>query len=129
MSLKTPDKLTIESDERRIRQVLVNLMGNAVKFTNKGEIGITAAKKDGAVEVSVRDTGTGIRKEDMDKLFKSFSQIHTDSMPKHEGTGLGLYLSKKILGLLGGSISAESEFGKGSVFTFKLPLKYKEAKK
>ena len=129
MSLKTPDKLTIESDERRIRQVLVNLMGNAVKFTNKGEIGITAAKKDGAVEVSVRDTGTGIRKEDMDKLFKSFSQIHTDSMPKHEGTGLGLYLSKKILGLLGGSISAESEFGRGSVFTFKLPLKYKEAKK
>jgi len=124
MPLNIPEKLMIESDKRRIRQVLVNLIGNSVKFTNKGEIEITVAKKEDEVEISVGDTGIGIREEDMDKLFKSFSQVHSGSAPKPEGTGLGLYLSKKIVTLLGGSIQAKSEFGRGSKFIFKLPLKY-----
>ena len=128
MSLKTPETLTIESDERRTKQVIANLVGNAVKFTDSEGIEIIVAKKDGLAEVSVRDTGIGIRKEDMVMLFKAFSQIPAEDRPKQEGTGLGLYLSKKIADLLGGEIKAESEFGKGSVFTFTLPLKYKAAK-
>jgi len=122
LSLEAPSILLIEGDERRTKQVLVNFVSNAIKFTNRGEIEIKIVKKDEAVEMSVRDTGIGIRKEDMDKLFKAFSQIHTPGRTK-EGTGLGLYLSKKIAILLGGDITAESEFGKGSVFTFTLPLK------
>ena len=116
------------SDERRTKQVIANLVGNAVKFTDRGGIEIKVAKKDGMAEVSVRDTGIGIRKRDMDMLFKAFSQIPTEGGPKHEGTGLGLYISKKIADLIGGEIKAESEFGKGSVFAFTLPLKYKAAK-
>ena len=128
MSFKTPETLTIESDERRTKQVIANLVGNAVKFTDSGGIEIIMAKKDGLAEVSVRDTGIGIKKEDLDKLFKAFSQIPAEDRPKQEGTGLGLYLSKKIADLLSGEIKAESEFGKGSVFTFTLPLKYTAAK-
>ena len=129
MSLQMPKRLTIKSDERRTKQVLVNLVGNAVKFTDRGEIETKVVKKDRTVEVSVNDTGIGIRKEEIDKLFKAFSQISSEGRPKQEGTGLGLYLSKKILGLLGGEIKADSEFGKGSVFTFTLPLKYEGTKR
>ena len=129
MSLEMPKTLTIKSDERRTKQVLVNLVGNAVKFTDRGEIEIKVAEKDRKVEVSVRDTGIGMRKEDMDRLFKAFSQVSSEDRLRQEGTGLGLYLSKKIVDLLGGEIKAESEFGKGSVFTFTLPLKYEGAKK
>ena len=124
--LEKPPALLIESDERRTKQILVNFISNALKFTYKGEIEIKIAKKDKIVEVSVRDTGIGMEKEDMGKLFQSFSRIATSGRLT-EGTGLGLYLSKKIARLLGGDIKAESEFGKGSAFTLTLPLKYKEA--
>ena len=129
MSLKTPERLIIKSDSRRAKQVIINLVSNAVKFTDKGEIAINAAKKDKIVEVSVVDTGIGIKKENMKKLFKQFSQFPTEGRPVVEGTGLGLYLSKKIADLLGGEIKVKSEFGKGSKFAFILPLKYKGAKK
>lgn len=114
--------LGMKSDQRRIRQVLVNLIGNAVKFTESGEVRVAVGGKDGVASIEVRDTGPGIRQEDMTKLFQFFSQITSADMPKHEGTGLGLYLSKKIMNLLGGDIRAESEFGRGSVFTMTLPL-------
>ncbi len=127
MSLKMPKGPIITSDERRVKQIIVNLIGNAVKFTDKGKIDIKAEKKDGMVEISVRDTGIGMRKEDMDKLFGAFSQIPIGGRTE-EGTGLGLYLSRKIADLLSGEIWAESEFGEGSEFTFTLPLKYKEVK-
>jgi PAS domain S-box-containing protein len=127
LSLEVPPTLLIESDKRRIKQILVNFISNAIKFTDRGEIKIKIVKKDKMVEILVRDTGIGIRKEDMDKLFKTFSQINIQGN-KEEGTGLGLYLSKKIADLLGGNIMTESEFGKGSVFTLILPLKYKETK-
>jgi len=127
MSLKTPEGLIIKSDKRRAKQVIIKLVSNAVKFTDKGEIAIKAEKKDERVEISVADTGIGIKKENMKMLFKQFSRIHVEGRTRAEGTGLGLYLSKKIADLLGGEISAESEFGKGSKFTFILPLKYKEA--
>lgn len=128
LSLEMPERLIIKSDERRIKQVIMNLISNAVKFTDRGEIEIKVKKKDERVKVSVADTGVGIKKEDIKKLFKQFSRIYIEGKPLTEGTGLGLYLSKKIVDLLDGQIKAESEFGKGSKFTFTFPLEYKEVK-
>ena len=125
--LEKPLMLLMESDERRTKQILVNFVSNALKFTDRGKIEIRIVKKDKAVEMSVRDDGIGVKKEDMDKLFKTFSRIPIKDRTI-EGTSLGLYLSKKIADLLGGDITAESEFGKGSVFTLTLPLKHKEVK-
>lgn len=126
LELETPDRLQVASDERRVMQVLVNLIGNAVKFTQTGTVSVSVSEKDGMVSVAVRDSGPGIRPEDMGKLFRYFSQIISSDMPKHEGTGLGLYLSRKLMILLGGDILADSEFGKGSVFTMIMPVKEKE---
>lgn len=120
--LQTPQTFLIKSDERRTKQILVNFISNAIKFTDRGEIEIKVIQKNEIVEVSVRDTGIGIKKEDMGKLFETFSRITTKDRIE-EGTGLGLYLSQKIAHLLGGDITAKSEFGKGSVFTLTLPLK------
>ncbi|MBA7546924.1 Sensor histidine kinase RcsC [subsurface metagenome] len=128
LSLKMPERLIIKGDERRTKQVIMNLVSNAVKFTDGGEIEIKVKKKEEEVEVSVIDTGIGIKKENMEKLFKQFSRIYAEDKPVTEGTGLGLYLSKKIVDLLGGQIKAESEFGKGSMFTFTFPLEYREVK-
>lgn len=111
-----PEVLSVKSDHRRVQQVLVNLVGNAVKFTDSGEVVVTATEDKGKIAVAVRDTGPGIHAEDMDKLFKYFSQVTSSNMIKHEGTGLGLYLSQKLMGLLGGNITVTSEFGKGSEF-------------
>lgn len=118
--------LGVKSDQRRIRQVLVNLVGNAVKFTETGEVRVSVREYNGHAVIDVRDTGPGIRQEDMKKLFQFFSQITSADMPKHEGTGLGLYLSKRLMNLLGGDIRAGSEFGRGSVFTVTLPLQERE---
>ena len=128
LSLEMPERLIIKGDERRIKQIIINLMSNAVKFTDRGEIEIKVKKKDEEVKVSVTDAGIGIKKENIDKLFKQFSRIYVEGRPVTEGTGLGLYLSKKIVDLLGGQLKAESEFGKGSMFTFTFPLEYKEVK-
>lgn len=128
LSLEMPERLIIKGDKRRIKQVIMNLVSNAVKFTDRGEIEIKVKKKDEEVKVSVTDTGIGIKKENMEKLFTQFSRIYTKGKPITEGTGLGLYLSKKIVELLGGQIKAESEFGKGSKFTFTFPLEYREVK-
>ena len=128
LSLEMPERLIIKSDERRTKQVIMNLVSNAVKFTDRGEIEIKVKKKDEEVKVSVADTGIGVKKENMEKLFKQFSRIYVEGKPVTEGTGLGLYLSKKIVDLLGGQIKAKSEFGKGSKFTFTFPLEYTEVK-
>lgn len=122
-----PDRLMIRSDARRVKQVLVNLIGNAVKFTESGAVSVQITDEGGEAMVAVRDSGPGIRPGDMGKLFLFFSQITSSDLPKHEGTGLGLYISKKLVNILGGDIRAESEFGRGSVFTVCLPFQEKEA--
>lgn len=122
LSLETAGGLFIRSDERRTKQVIMNLVSNAVKFTDGGKIEIKAVKGDGVVEVSVRDTGIGMAREDLKELFKAFSRIRAEGIAIKEGTGLGLYLSQKIAELLGGSIRVESDFGRGSEFTFTLPF-------
>ncbi len=110
-------------DERKIKQILLNLLSNAVKFTPEGgRIGIKAGQATGAVEISVSDTGIGIAPEDQPKIFEEFRQVGGDYAHKVEGTGLGLTLAKKFVELHGGKIWVESEVGKGSKFTFTLPI-------
>jgi signal transduction histidine kinase len=111
-------------DERKIKQILLNLLSNAVKFTPEGgRIGINARQTNGAVEISVSDTGIGIAPEDQPKIFEEFRQVGSDYSHKVEGTGLGLTLAKKFIELHGGKIWVDSEVGKGSTFTFTLPLR------
>lgn len=115
--------IEIESDRRRVKQILVNLAGNAVKFTEKGSIEIKAYLcKNNHVCFEIKDTGIGIQEDEIEKLFQPFQQIDMTSTKKYEGTGLGLYLTKKLVSLLHGNVSVSSEFGKGSVFKFYLPL-------
>lgn len=128
LTLKLPESLLIRSDRRRVKQIIMNLVSNAIKFTEKGKIDIKVEKKNGKVHISVADTGMGIKKEDMKKLFKQFSRIHNTSEQIVEGTGLGLYLSQKMVYLLRGKIKVESKYGEGSIFTLILPLKYVEVR-
>ncbi|MCF8144680.1 MAG: transporter substrate-binding domain-containing protein [Deltaproteobacteria bacterium] len=118
-----PDVDRVVSDERRIRQILINLANNAIKFTENGGVRIVCRRQDSAIEVRVTDTGIGIRSEDMGKLFKPFQQLDTGTARRYEGTGLGLSVCKRILDMLGGRIWVESQFGEGSTFAFTLPLK------
>jgi signal transduction histidine kinase/HAMP domain-containing protein len=111
-------------DERKIKQVLVNLLSNAVKFTAEGgRVGVHAAPANGHVEISVSDTGIGIAQEDQALIFEEFRQVGTDHVGKREGTGLGLTLTRKFVELHGGSIGVKSEVGRGSTFTFTLPVR------
>jgi signal transduction histidine kinase len=111
-------------DERKIRQVLLNLLSNAVKFTpERGRVAVRAAPADGAVEVSVSDTGIGIAPEDQEAIFQEFRQVGTDYAKKREGTGLGLALARRFIDLHGGRIWVKSRLGEGSTFTFTLPVR------
>ncbi len=108
-------------DRTRIRQVLINLLGNAARFTEHGGITIRAVVREREVVVSVSDTGPGICPEDLTKVFEEFRQLDGSTRRRHEGSGLGLAISKRFVELHGGSIWAESEVGKGSTFSFTLP--------
>ncbi|MFW9943014.1 MAG: sensor histidine kinase [Candidatus Thorarchaeota archaeon] len=119
----TPENLIIYNDKQRIIQILINLIGNAVKFTDSGRIFIKIKRKKENIVISVKDTGPGIKQEDLKKLFKPFSRILEPGKYK-EGSGLGLHLSKKLANLLGGDITVKSKLGKGS--TFKLVLMIEE---
>jgi signal transduction histidine kinase/putative methionine-R-sulfoxide reductase with GAF domain len=109
-------------DGRRLTQVLINLVGNAIKFTDAGEIAIKAEANDGAFHVSVRDTGPGISAADQAKLFQEFQQADNAITRKKGGTGLGLAISKRIIEMHGGKIWVESQPGQGSKFAFTLPV-------
>jgi signal transduction histidine kinase len=109
-------------DERRLTQVLLNLVGNAIKFTDAGEISIKGSSADGAFNVSVRDTGPGISASDQAKLFQHFQQADSSTTKKKGGTGLGLAISRQIIELHGGRIWVESSPGHGSTFAFTVPV-------
>ncbi len=123
-----PEIEFIDTDRLKFKQVLNNLLGNAVKFSKPegGTVTITAVKEGNMAKFSVSDTGIGIKEENMGQLFHSFEQLDAGIARKYMGTGLGLVVSKKLLELLGGRITAESRYGEGSTFTFYLPI---EAKK
>ncbi|MFZ2640217.1 MAG: MASE1 domain-containing protein [Verrucomicrobiia bacterium] len=125
----SPQVGRITSDRKRVEQILLNLLSNAIKFTERGEVTLTAEMMPGtshvphsAVCVSVTDTGLGIKREDLDKLFQPFRQLDTGLTRQHEGTGLGLAICKRLVERLGGTITVESEWGKGSTFRFTLPI-------
>ena len=119
------DEIVLLRDRRRIKQVLMNLVSNAVKFTDQGEVTITGKRLDNdQVEFEVTDTGIGMKQEDIQRLFQPFQQIDESLTKEHRGTGLGLYLCKKIVDLLHGEIRVESEYGTGTTFTVTLPLQH-----
>lgn len=139
--------LELEADERKLKQIMFNLIGNAMKFTGDGgsvqvtvrrggrDLGLGISEKEPIpspqppipdadfVEISVADTGIGIKPEDMNKLFKEFSQVDAGYAKSYEGTGLGLALAKRMVELHSGNIWVESEYGKGSRFTFVIPIR------
>jgi protein-histidine pros-kinase len=119
-----PELGTVTLDPAKFKQVLYNLLSNAVKFTDEnGKVSVIAEPAPaGHFRVRVRDTGIGIRREDLDRLFVEFQQLESGVARRFEGTGLGLALTKRIVEFQGGSIGAESEEGKGSVFTVVLPV-------
>lgn len=129
---KDIEDLIMLADERKLKQVVFNLLSNAAKFTPDGGRIETAAWKEGKnLFISVTDTGIGIKKEDLERVFREFEQVDSSRARKHEGTGLGLSLSRRIIDLHKGKIWAESEGeGKGSRFIFNIPLKFsKKGKK
>ncbi len=105
-----------------MEQILLNLLSNAVKFTEHGGVHLDCRIEKDALAVRVRDTGIGIKPEDLQALFKPFKQIDAGITRQYEGTGLGLSICKRLVELLGGQIWVESEWGKGSTFAFTLPL-------
>jgi signal transduction histidine kinase len=117
-----PDMPTGHGDGRRLSQVLLNLVGNAIKFTDKGEVAIKAAAANGAFTVAVCDTGPGIPMVDQAKIFEEFQQADSSITRKKGGTGLGLSIAKRIIEMHGGRIWVESEPGKGSRFYFTVPV-------
>jgi len=113
----------IKGDERKVKQVLLNLLSNAIKFTPEGgRVEVHAGLSDGFAEISVTDTGVGIAPEDHEAVFEEFRQVGTDYAKKHEGTGLGLTLSRRFVELHGGRIWVKSELNQGATFTFTLPV-------
>ncbi|HYE37850.1 PAS domain S-box protein [Methylocaldum sp.] len=122
-----PEDIVVETDRRAFIQILINLANNAVKFTPQGEVSIELSRRrengDAMIDVSVCDTGIGIKPEDQAKLFQAFTQVDATSTRRFEGTGLGLYLCQKLAALIGGHIGVRSEYGTGSTFTFTMPAK------
>ncbi|TIU76585.1 MAG: hybrid sensor histidine kinase/response regulator, partial [Mesorhizobium sp.] len=116
----------VVGDAGRFRQIVTNLLGNAVKFTEKGHVLIDVGGDvvDGTVQLKVRveDTGIGIPAEKLQSVFEKFAQVDGSSTRRHEGTGLGLAISARLVDLMGGKIGVESEIGRGSVFWFAVPL-------
>lgn len=113
---------TVRADERKVKQVILNLLSNALKFTPEGgRIDVRTDVRDGAIEISVTDTGVGIAPEDLEAVFEEFRQVGS-AAKKVEGTGLGLAISRKFIELHGGRIWVTSQLGIGSTFAFTLPL-------
>jgi signal transduction histidine kinase len=119
----SPDLPAGCADERRLTQVLLNLVGNAIKFTDAGEVVIKGSSSNGSFNVSVCDTGPGISQADQAKLFQEFQQADNSTTKAKGGTGLGLAISKRIIEMHGGRIWVESSVGQGSTFSFTLPVR------
>jgi signal transduction histidine kinase len=127
LKIELPPNLPVaQGDERRLTQVLLNLVGNAIKFTDTGEVAIKAATSNGSYTVSVRDTGPGIDKANQSKIFEEFQQADNSATKKKGGTGLGLAIAKRIVEMHGGYIWVESKPGEGATFSFSVPLQVEQ---
>jgi len=120
-----PDLPPLNTDRDKLKQVVLNLLSNAAKFTEKGEIKVSASRENESMKLIVSDTGIGMKREALDYIFEEFRQVDMSTTRKYGGTGLGLAIVKKLVNLLGGDISVESEVGKGSKFTITLPINVK----
>lgn len=121
-----PNLRTLKTDVLKVKQILVNLLSNAAKFTEKGDIVVTVTQKNGMVSFSVKDSGIGIEPKNYAKVFEEFQQIDNSNTRKYKGTGLGLPISRRLAVLLGGDLTLESELGKGSTFTLVIPSEFPE---
>jgi signal transduction histidine kinase len=119
----SPDLPLGRGDQRRIVQVLLNLVGNAIKFTEVGQVRVEASAADGTFVVSVRDTGPGISPADQQRIFEEFQQVDSSATRKKSGTGLGLAIARHIVEMHGGRIWVESSPGTGSTFSFVVPIR------
>ncbi len=119
----SPEVNEVFGDQRRTEQILLNLLGNAVKFTEQGQVAVKCMPEDEWFVVSVRDTGIGIDVGDQQSIFEAFRQVDSGLGRKHEGTGLGLSICRRLAERIGGTIAVESALGKGSTFTLRLPLR------
>ena len=115
------------TDKARLQQMVINLLSNAIKFTDSGGVTVRATTEDGALVISVSDTGKGIPADELPTIFDEYSQAEGSESSVQKGTGLGLSITKKFAELLGGSIGVESEVGKGSTFTVRVPVEYQES--
>ena len=114
------EAIVLPTDRRALSQILINLTNNAIKFTEQGFVRLEMKKTPDKVAFSVTDSGIGIKREDQEKLFQAFAQVHGAPRRHIEGSGLGLHLSQKLASLLGGELVVESEFGRGSRFALLL---------
>jgi signal transduction histidine kinase len=127
LRVEMPNNLPVgRGDERRLTQVLLNLVGNAIKFTDQGEVAVKASALNGAYTLSVCDTGPGIPPADQAKIFEEFQQADSSATKKKGGTGLGLSIARRIVELHGGRMWVESEVGKGATFSISLPVKVEQ---
>jgi signal transduction histidine kinase len=123
-----PELTSIYADERKFKQVVFNLLANATKFTPPGGcVSLSAVRRDGEVRVAVQDTGVGIAPEDQARIFDEFQQVLRNGSGPHEGTGLGLALSRRLVEMHGGRIWVESRLGHGSTFSLTLPITVEQA--
>jgi signal transduction histidine kinase len=120
-----PDIPPVKTDRDKLKQVVLNLLSNAVKFTEKGEIKVAAWRDNGALKLTVSDTGIGMKQEALALIFEEFRQADMSSTRRYGGTGLGLAIVRRFITLMGGDIAVESELGKGSKFTITLPMELK----
>lgn len=120
-----PDIPQLNTDRQKLKQIILNLLSNAAKFTEQGEIKVSAWQENGTLKLAVSDTGIGMKKEALSHIFEEFRQAETSTSGKYGGTGLGLAIVKKFVNLMGGDISVESEAGKGSKFTITIPISLK----
>jgi signal transduction histidine kinase len=124
LNISVPPKMPPgKGDPQRLTQVFLNLVGNAIKFTDSGEVGIQVTVADRAFTVAIADTGPGVALDDQQKIFEEFQQADNSSTRKQGGTGLGLAISKRVIEMHGGRMWVESSLGKGSTFWFTLPIR------
>jgi signal transduction histidine kinase len=116
-----PEQSTVWADPIKLRQILLNLLTNAIKFTDRGRIVLEGGSCDGMVEIRVRDTGIGIAPSDQERIFDTFWQVEQQSTRKVGGTGLGLSVSRRLARLMNGELTVASALGEGSEFTLRLP--------
>ncbi|HOK04831.1 MAG TPA: HAMP domain-containing sensor histidine kinase, partial [Victivallales bacterium] len=123
LELQSSSNIEFYYDEKLIKQVLINLINNAIKFTHEGGIKIRLIETSENVEIEIEDSGIGISEEDQKKIFKDFHRVESGLTSNYEGAGLGLALSRRFVRMHGGEISLESQIGKGSIFKISLPKK------